>query len=118
MAIKNVLTPFVPWWWTMDRKSQIFIVNFYKGLVLIRLASSTRYLLLSTITKILIDTLLLLRICACLAFDGIRLAKRIREFDTKIKILLITVFYFNEIIDTEEYRQAKLTGLIQKPTKP
>ena len=31
------------------------------------------------------------------SLDGIRLAKRIREFDTKIKILLITAFYFNEI---------------------
>jgi DNA-binding response OmpR family regulator len=51
------------------------------------------------------------------SLDGIRLAKRIREFDTKIKILLITAFYFNDIIDTEEYREAKVNGLIQKPTK-
>ena len=51
------------------------------------------------------------------SLDGIRLAKRIREFDTKIKILLITAFYFNDMLDTEEYREAKLTGLIQKPTK-
>ena len=51
------------------------------------------------------------------SLDGIRLAKRIREFDTKIKILLITAFYFNEMPDTEEYREAKFTGLIQKPTK-
>ena len=49
--------------------------------------------------------------------DGIRLAKRIREIDTKIKILLNTAFYFNEMPDTEEYREAKLTGLIQKPAK-
>ena len=48
------------------------------------------------------------------SLDGLRLAKRIREFDTKIKILLITAFYFNEMPDTEEYRQAKLTGIIQK----
>ena len=51
------------------------------------------------------------------SLDGIRLAKRIREFDTKIKILLITAFYFNDMLDTEEYREAKLNGLIQKPTK-
>ena len=51
------------------------------------------------------------------SLDGIRLAKRIREFDAKIKILLITAFYFNDMLDTEEYREAKLTGLIQKPTK-
>ena len=51
------------------------------------------------------------------SLDGIRLAKRIREFDTKIKILLITAFYFNDMLDTEEYREAKLSGLIQKPTK-
>ena len=49
--------------------------------------------------------------------DGIGLAKKIRKFDTKIKILLNTAFYFNEMPDTEEYREAKLTGLIQKPTK-
>ena len=51
------------------------------------------------------------------SLDGIRFAKRIREFDTKIKILLNTAFYFNEMPDTEEYREAKFTGLIQKPTK-
>jgi len=51
------------------------------------------------------------------SLDGIRFAKRIREFDTKIKILLNTAFYFNEMPDTEEYREAKLTGLIQKPTR-
>ncbi len=51
------------------------------------------------------------------SLDGIGLAKKIREFDTKIKILLITAFYFNEMPDTEEYREAKLAGLIQKPTK-
>ena len=51
------------------------------------------------------------------SLDGIRLAKRIREFDTKIKILLITAFYFNDMLDTKEYREAKLSGLIQKPTK-
>jgi len=51
------------------------------------------------------------------SLDGIRFAKRIREFDTKIKILLNTAFYFNEMPDTEEYKEAKLTGLIQKPTR-
>ena len=51
------------------------------------------------------------------SLDGIRFAKRIREFDTKIKILLNTAFYFNEMPDIEEYREAKLTGLIQKPTR-
>ena len=51
------------------------------------------------------------------SLDRIRFAKRIREFDTKIKILLNTAFYFNEMPDTEEYREAKLTGLIQKPTR-
>ena len=51
------------------------------------------------------------------SLDGIRFAKRIREFDTKIKILLNTAFYFNDMLDTKEYREAKLTGLIQKPTR-
>ena len=51
------------------------------------------------------------------SLDGIRLAKRIRECDTQIKILLFTAFYFNDMLDTEEYREAKLTGLIQKPMK-
>ncbi len=51
------------------------------------------------------------------SLDGIRLAKKIREVNTKIKILLITAFYFNDMLDTEEYREAKLSGLIQKPTK-
>ena len=51
------------------------------------------------------------------SLDGIRLAKMISKVDTKIKILLITAFYFNELSHPEEYREAKLTGLIQKPTK-
>jgi len=51
------------------------------------------------------------------SLDGIRFAKRIREFDTKIKILLNTAFYFDDMLDTKEYREAKLTGLIQKPTR-
>ena len=51
------------------------------------------------------------------SLDGIRFARKIREFDTKIKILLITAFYFNDMLDTEEYREAKLNGLIQKPTR-
>ena len=51
------------------------------------------------------------------SLDGIRLANSIREFDTKIQILLITAFYFDDMLDTKEYRKAKLTGLIQKPTK-
>jgi CheY-like chemotaxis protein len=51
------------------------------------------------------------------SLDGIRFAKRIRKLDAKIKILLSTAFYFNDMIDTEEYREAKLSGLIQKPTK-
>ena len=51
------------------------------------------------------------------SLDGIRFAKRIRKLDTKIKILLSTAFYFNDMIDTKEYREAKLSGLIQKPTK-
>jgi DNA-binding response OmpR family regulator len=51
------------------------------------------------------------------SLDGIRLAKRIREFDNKIKTLLNTAFYFNEMPHTQEYREAKLTGLIQKPRK-
>ena len=51
------------------------------------------------------------------SLDGIRFAKRIREFDTKIKILLNTAFYFNVMPDTEEYWEDKLTGLIQKPTR-
>jgi len=51
------------------------------------------------------------------SLDGIRLANRIREFDTKIQILLIIAFYFDDMLDTKEYRKAKLIGLIQKPTK-
>jgi DNA-binding response OmpR family regulator len=61
-------------------------------------------------------SLILTDLCM-LGLDGIRLAKEIREFDTKIKILLITAFYFNDMLDTKEYMEARLNGLIQKPTK-
>src|SRR4029078_3481665 len=45
------------------------------------------------------------------SLDGIKLAKMIRKVDTKIKILLMTAFYFNELPHTEEYREAEFTGL-------
>lgn len=50
------------------------------------------------------------------SLDGIRFTKRIREFDAKIKVILVTAFYFNEMIDTREYREAKISGIIKKPT--
>ena len=101
----------------MNQRSQIFMENFYKGLVLIRLASSTRYYALEHYNQNPNRYSLVITDLCMPSLDGIRLAKRIREFDTKIKILLITAFYFDDMLDTKEYSEAKLSGLIQKPTK-
>ncbi len=48
---------------------------------------------------------------------GIDLAKRIREFDSKIKIFLMTAFETKDLEDTEDFKNAKIDRLIQKPIR-
>jgi CheY-like chemotaxis protein len=48
---------------------------------------------------------------------GIDLAKSIREIDSKIKIFLMTAFETKDLEDTEDFKNAKIDRLIQKPIR-
>ncbi len=49
--------------------------------------------------------------------DGIQFAKKIREYNTTVKILLITAFCTNESFKKEVYREAHISDVIEKPFK-
>ena len=49
--------------------------------------------------------------CIC----GIDLAKKIREFDNKTKIFLMTAFDAKDLEDKEDFKNAGIDRLIQKP---
>jgi DNA-binding response OmpR family regulator len=49
--------------------------------------------------------------------DGVELAKRIREYDSKVKILLVTAFFTDEIIDSFDFKRADISDILQKPVK-
>ena len=48
---------------------------------------------------------------------GIDLAKSIREFNSKIKIFLMTAFESKDLEDTEDFINARIDLLIQKPVR-
>jgi CheY-like chemotaxis protein len=48
---------------------------------------------------------------------GIDLAKSIREFDNKIKIFLMTAFESKDLEDREDFKNARIDRLIQKPIR-
>jgi CheY-like chemotaxis protein len=48
---------------------------------------------------------------------GIDLAKSIREFDSKIKIFLMTAFESKDLEDREDFKNARIDRLIQKPIR-
>ena len=48
---------------------------------------------------------------------GIDLAKSIRVFDNKIKIFLMTAFDAKDLEDKEDFKNAKIDRLIQKPVR-
>ena len=48
---------------------------------------------------------------------GIDLAKRIRDFDSKIKIFLMTAFESKDLEDREDFKNARIDRLIQKPVR-
>ena len=47
--------------------------------------------------------------------DGIKLAKKIRKYNTTVKILLITAFCNDESFKEEIYQEARVSDVIQKP---
>ena len=48
---------------------------------------------------------------------GIDLAKKIREFDNKVKIFLMTAFESKDLEDREDFKNARIDRLIQKPIR-
>ena len=48
---------------------------------------------------------------------GIDLAKSIREFDNKVKIFLMNAFDAKDLEDREDFKNAKINRLIQKPVR-
>lgn len=47
--------------------------------------------------------------------SGIELAKKIREFNNKVKIFLITAFDISEMRNNSDYKVARIDNIIQKP---
>ncbi len=48
---------------------------------------------------------------------GIDLAKSIREFDSKIRIFLMTAFESKDLEDGKDFKNARIDRLIQKPVR-
>ena len=48
---------------------------------------------------------------------GIDLAMKVREFDNKIKIFLMTAFESKDLEDREDFKNARIDRLIQKPVR-
>ena len=49
--------------------------------------------------------------------DGLQLAKKLREYNSDVKILLITGFYTSENFNSDDLREAQISNVIQKPVK-
>jgi DNA-binding response OmpR family regulator len=49
--------------------------------------------------------------------DGIQFAKKIREYNDTVKILLITAYCIDEEFKKEVYREARISDVIEKPFK-
>ena len=47
--------------------------------------------------------------------DGIQLAKKIREYNTTVKILLITAFFTDASLRKDLYQEAHISGVMEKP---
>ena len=48
---------------------------------------------------------------------GIDPAKKVREFDNKVKIFLMTAFEAKDLEDREDFKNARIDRLIQKPVR-
>ena len=48
---------------------------------------------------------------------GIDLAKSIRDFDSKIKIFLMTAFECKDLEDRKDFKNARIDRLLQKPVR-
>ena len=49
--------------------------------------------------------------------SGIDLATEIRKVNKKIKIILITAFMTEDLVDDESFKNAKIDSIVQKPVR-
>ena len=49
--------------------------------------------------------------------SGIDLAYEIRKVDKKIKIILVTAFMTEDLVDDEKFKNARIDSVVQKPVK-
>lgn len=47
--------------------------------------------------------------------NGIELANKVREYSKTVKILLITAFVVDDLLQSDNFKQAQIVGTIQKP---
>ena len=90
----------------MLEKSGFFSVSFTDPLVALKhfTQNPTRYLLVLTDLRMP-------------KLDGIQFAKRIREYNSSIVILLITAFYNHENLNSDDFKEASISEIITKPVK-
>src|SRR5690348_11107141 len=50
--------------------------------------------------------------------NGIEFAKRVRELNPKVRILLITAFYGTQNLVDTELKEANISKILKKPVKP
>ena len=49
--------------------------------------------------------------------NGIDLAKRIRDYSSSVKILLITGFFDDDYLNGDEFKEARISKVLHKPVK-
>jgi DNA-binding response OmpR family regulator len=49
--------------------------------------------------------------------NGIDLAKRMRNNSSSVKILLITGFFDDEYLNKDDFKEARISGVLHKPVK-
>jgi DNA-binding response OmpR family regulator len=49
--------------------------------------------------------------------NGLELAKRIRKIDSNVRIFLITGYLVKEMVHDDEFREAKISEVLQKPIR-
>ena len=47
--------------------------------------------------------------------DGLGLARKIREHNSRVKIILITAYFIGDIFAKDEFKEVKIADVIQKP---
>lgn len=47
--------------------------------------------------------------------NGIELANKVREYSKTVKILLITAFVVDDLLQSDNFKQAQIVGTLQKP---